>query len=290
MKEAKFYKKLANDRVSCQLCPKKCLIDHNKYGNCNARKNINGTLFAINYGKIVAINLDPIEKKPLYHFKEGSKILSIGTAGCNLHCSFCQNHSISQFKLNELSHKIHNLLPEELLHLAIDTRDNIGVAYTYNEPSIWYEYILDSAKLIKENKLITVMVSNGYISKEPLENLAIYIDAFSIDLKSYDNKFYKKFCTGTIDPVINNIKYLLEINKHVEIDYLVIPGLNDDLIKFEEFIQFYKENFGKQTPLHINRYFPCYKMKLPPTPKETIKALGDIAYESLDYVHLGNMR
>lgn len=290
MIEARYYEKIGNNNVQCKLCPHNCIIRDGTYGNCKIRINRNGILYSTIYEKIVALHLDPIEKKPLMYFSPRSKILSVGTAGCNFHCKFCQNYEISQCKINDIDENfIKNMSPQALVDLAMKTEGNIGIAFTYNEPFIWYEYVLDTSKLAKEKNLKTVMVTNGYINLEPLKELNRYIDAYSIDLKSYDNYLYETLVGGKIEFVIENIKFLIESGKHVEIDYLVIPNYNDNPEKFRELMIFYEKEIGKDIPIHINRYFARYMLNEDLTSKETLFRLEKIAKEYLNKVHIGNV-
>lgn len=290
MIEAKYYEVLEDNKVRCHLCPHNCVIKEGAFGNCKSRINEEGKLYSTIYGKIVAIHLDPIEKKPLKHFHPQTKILSVGTTGCNLHCKFCQNYEISQCYLKDIyKSSIKYLSPKELVDFARYQTDNIGIAFTYNEPFIWFEYVLDVCKIAKSYHLKTVMVTNGFVNEEPLIELNPYIDAYSIDLKSYDNYLYETLAGGKIEPVIKNIEFIIKSGKHVEIDYLVIPNFNDDLEKFRKLMIFYEKNFGKNIVLHINRYFPRYKMTEETTPKETLYALEKIAKEYLTYVYVGNL-
>ncbi|MGL5353827.1 MAG: radical SAM protein, partial [Clostridium sp.] len=227
-KEALFYKE-EEGKIHCNLCPHNCTILEGNIGVCNVRqamKDDNGNLklYTLNYGEITSIAMDPIEKKPLYNFYPGSQILSIGSFGCNFKCSFCQNYSISQYR-SESKY----VSPENIIQISMSTKDNIGLAFTYNEPSIWYEYVLDVAKKIKElnpdHK--TVLVTNGYINEEPLRNLLVYIDALNIDLKGGDD-YYKKLCFGRLENVKNTIKIAYEMGCHIEVTTLLVPGENTD--------------------------------------------------------------
>lgn len=290
MIEARYYEKIGNNNVQCKLCPHNCIIRDGAYGNCKIRVNKSGILYSTIYEKIIAMHLDPIEKKPFMHFFLGSKILSVGTAGCNFHCKFCQNYEISQCKINDIDENfITNMSPQSLVDLALKTANNIGIAFTYNEPFIWFEYVIETSKIAKEKNLKTVMVTNGFINPEPLKELNDYIDAYSIDLKSYDNYLYENLTGGKIEPVINNIKFLIESGKHVEIDYLVIPHYNDNPEEFRKLMIFYEKEFGKDIPLHINKYFPHYKLNEDSTPKETLFVLEKIAKEYLNNVYVGNV-
>lgn len=283
MKIALYYKSVNSD-IECLLCPNFCKIKPQKTGVCLARKNINGNLYSNVYGKTTSINLDPIEKKPLYHFHPGKQILSIGTYGCNLKCPWCQNWSISQQVT-----QTRDITPEDILQLAKKYKNNIGVAYTYNEPFIWYEFVLECAKLIKENKLCNVLVTNGFVNQEPAENLLRYIDAINLDIKSFDDKFYKDYCKGDLQAVLNFAKCAKKYC-HLEITNLIIPTKNDKLQDIEKLVDWIYNNLGEETPLHFSRYFPNYKMQdILPTPVDILKKAKEIADKKLKYVYLGNV-
>ncbi|MDD5253544.1 MAG: AmmeMemoRadiSam system radical SAM enzyme [Candidatus Nanoarchaeia archaeon] len=285
MKQALFYTKKENNKVQCNLCPNNCLIPENKIGSCRVRKNIKGILYSLVYAKPASINVDPIEKKPLYHFLPGTKVLSFGTFGCNFHCLNCQNYNISQ----NLVEDIPEVKPEEIIKLAKKYKTP-SIAYTYTEPTIFYEYMLDTAKLAKKNKIKNVVVSNGYINQEPLKEIIKYIDAFNIDLKSINEDFYKKICFGKLKPVLETLKTIKKYKKHLEITFLVIPTKNDNLKEVEKMCKWIKTNLGKGTPLHISRFFPCYKLNnLEPTPLETLRNIKQIAKKYLVNVHIGNV-
>ncbi len=288
MHEAQFYKKLNDLRVECQLCPVFCVLKDGQTGNCKVRVNKQGKLLTLVYNKIAAFGIDPIEKKPLYHFYPGKNILSIGEVGCNLHCSFCQNHNISQCKAIDYP-GFQIITSEQIVLKALETNNNIGIAYTYNEPFTFYEFMLDTAKLAHYKGLKNVVVSNGYINTEPLKKILPFIDAFNIDLKSFSNKFYKKETKGKIEPVLNALKIIATSNSHLEITNLVIPGLNDDERQFEKMVKWIKVELGNDIPLHLSRYFPQYKMNLTPTPVEKLKHLYVLAKKYLNHVFLGNV-
>lgn len=205
MNEARYYTINGDGSLSCNLCPHSCNIRNNKHGICGVRKNIKGKLVSSVYGIASAIHTDPIEKKPLYHFHPGSKILSLGSYGCNFKCNFCQNHHISQVKGSDIDRCL-NLSPQKIGLIAKEQEDNIGLAFTYNEPVIWFEYMFDTAKIIKGNGMKTVLISNGYIQTEPLEELLPFIDAFNIDIKAFEDKFYQSMTGGTITPVLNQLR------------------------------------------------------------------------------------
>jgi pyruvate formate lyase activating enzyme len=288
MNEASYYRKLEEGMVECQLCPRICHIESGKYGNCRARRNRNGILISEVFGKLAAINSDPVEKKPLYHFYPGSEILSVGTTGCNIHCIFCQNFTLSQCDFRQPVN-LRTLSPEELAALSLKKKNNLGVAFTYNEPTVNFEYMVRSAELVRQNNQKTVMVSNGYINPEPLKILIENIDAFNIDLKAFDETFYKKHSKATLEPVKETILAIASSGKHLEITNLVIPTLNDDEEEFQEMCEWIKQETGKNTVLHLSRFFPRYELDQYPTPAETLFRLFDIAKEKLTNVYIGNM-
>jgi len=283
LKEAQYYQRLDNDKVRCRLCPKNCIIDKDNVGFCRVRKNIRGKLCSLVYGKTTSIALDPIEKKPLYHFHPHELILSMGTRGCNFRCLFCQNWHISQNPDVYLEDISAQQAVDEARRL-----NSFGIAYTYNEPFIWYEFVAECAKLAKENGLENVLVTNGYINTEPLEELLPFIGAMNIDLKAMDDNFYRKNCQGTLSPVLDTIKRAKQ-SCHIELTNLIIPRLNDTDEHFEKLTNWIFENTGKDTPLHFSRYFPCFELNLPLTPLETLKRAQEIANKKLQFVHLGNV-
>jgi len=288
MHEALYYNRLGDDRVKCRLCPQECVIKHGNLGHCRVRKNENAVLYSENYGKVCSIRFDPIEKKPLYHFKPGSLILSVGNIGCNLHCKFCQNYEISQSGLTEYRH-CKEYTPEAVVEHASGHAENAGIAYTYNEPTVWYEYMFDIAKEAKQHGLSNVVVTNGYINKEPLLKLLPFMDAFNVDLKAFSEKFYKSTTSATLEPVKNTIKIISDNQKHLEITNLVITGLNDNEAEFEEMVKWIATETGEETPFHISRYFPVYKLENKATSVKTMLHFFDIARKYLKYVYLGNV-
>jgi pyruvate formate lyase activating enzyme len=279
-KEARFYEARADKTVKCVLCPNFCEIKDGKKGICLIRKNSDGTLFQTAYGETTGASVDPIEKKPLYHFYPGSRILSIGTNGCNFRCPFCQNWHIST---QETARQ--EVTPQELPDAA-ESKRSIGIAYTYNEPFIWYEFVYDCAKLFRTNGLKNVFVSNGYVNPEPLAEMLPLMDAANIDLKGFTEDFYKQV-RGSLAPVIKTIEALAASSVHLELTNLVIPGLNDDEAVFEDMCRFIS-SLSKDIPLHISRYFPSYKLNIPATPIGTIEKFQDIALSHLNYVYTGN--
>lgn len=280
---ARFYEKL-NDKLHCYLCPHNCIIENGHHGKCKVRIHEDGELFSINYGEITSLSLDPIEKKPLHYFRPHTEILSAGSFGCNFTCSFCQNYNISQ-------HQPHAeyVSPEQLSASALALNNNIGIAFTYNEPSIWYEYVYDAAKLLKETdeSKSVVLVTNGYISKEPLKKLLPYVDAMNIDLKAFSTRYYDEICGGSLRPVLDTIE-LASKNCHVEITTLLVSGENDNIKEVEEIAKFLS-NIDKNIPLHLSRYFPRYKLDNPPTDIDFMYNAKEIAENHLYRVSLGNI-
>lgn len=285
MKEALYWKSADNNSIICELCPHSCRISEKNTGICRARENVSGTLYSTVYGKVSSIALDPIEKKPLYHFYPGSYILSVGTTGCNFKCSFCQNWSIAHS-----DSKTMDISPEQLVKKAIELKENgnIGLAFTYNEPTTWYEFIIETAAKAREAGLRNVLVTNGFINKEPLTKLLEYIDAMNIDVKAFTEQFYKEVCKGNL----SDVKRTVEISAnlcHVEVTTLVIPGLNDSVEEMAE-LAGWLSSIDKNIPLHLSRYFPNYQMQdRPPTPRETLEKLKSEAQKHLTYVYLGNI-
>ena len=288
MKEAQFYTIAENQTVSCELCPWQCILKTGQTGNCKVRSNENGTLVTHVYNKTAALGIDPIEKKPLYHFYPGKSILSIGEVGCNLHCSFCQNHLISQCCAEDFT-GFHEITSGELVAKALKMPQNIGIAYTYNEPFTFYEFMFDTAQLAHEKGLKNVVVSNGYANPEPLQKILPFTDAFNIDLKAFNDEFYRKQANGKLAPVLETLKIIAKSAAHLEITNLVIPGLNDDETEFEKMTQWISAELGNEIPLHLSRYFPQYKMDTPVTPLKKLEKLYALAKNHLQYVYLGNV-
>jgi pyruvate formate lyase activating enzyme len=283
MKEALFFERTENGMVHCFLCPHHCRIAPGRAGTCRVRKNIDGTLYSANYAKVSSWGMDPIEKKPLYHFFPGSWIFSVGSFGCNFRCKFCQNWQIAQ--LTEVPTE--EISAEELVNVASRQKDNIGIAYTYNEPTIWYEYVIECASLARKKGLKNVLVTNGFIEKEPLEKLLPFIDAMNIDVKAYTEDFYRDITFGKLSPVKRTVE-IAQKSCHVEITTLLIPGMNDGEDEVEALAK-WLASLRKDIPLHLTRYFPNFKLDLPPTPVETIQRARKIAMKYLDYVYTGNV-
>ncbi len=265
------------------MCPRGCRLREGAIGACRARAMSGGRIVPRAYGAVTSMSIDPIEKKPLYHFMPGAGILSVGTYGCNLSCKFCQNWEISQ---REAAHR--RFVPEELAGLADSVRgQSVGVAYTYSEPLVWYEFVYDSARLVHERGLLNVLVTNGYINPEPLEELLAYVDAVNIDLKAFSRKFYQSVCGGDLEPVLGSIRQAHESGRHVELTTLVVPGLNDSKEEMDSLASWIA-GLSPEIPLHISRYFPSYRMTAPPTPISTLQMCVDAARAKLHYVYIGN--
>jgi len=285
MKEALYWEGKENKKVQCLLCPHDCVIGEGKIGICRVRKNTEGKLYSLTYNEFTSVALDPIEKKPLYHFYPASEILSFGTVGCNFRCQFCQNWEISQQDFERAT--IRTITSDEAVRLAKNS-DSVGIAYTYNEPLINYEWILETAQLAQRYDLKNVLVTNGYLNEEPLENLLPYVDAANIDVKSFRNEFYRKICAGSLDAVLRTVEIMVKRKKHVEITNLIIPTLNDSNEEIEDLTDWIYA-LNNEIPLHFSRYFPCYKMQIESTPLSTLERARKIAFKKLKYVYLGNV-
>ena len=287
MKECTLYKK-EKKNVRCLACAHKCPIEESRTGICGVRKNINGKLFLLVYGKVAAMNVDPIEKKPLYHFLPGSKAFSIGTVGCNFKCEWCQNFDISQISKKEKVIFGRDITPKEVVEGAIKTGCK-SIAYTYNEPAIFVEFVKDCVVLARKKGLKNILVTNGYFSEESFDFIKNYIDAVNIDLKCFNDKTYQKYCGAKLQPVLDSIKWFYDAGIHIEVTTLVIPGLNDSDKELEEIAKFIS-SIDKNIPWHISRFFPMYKMKDKEiTPIETLKRAEKIGKKYLKYVYLGNV-
>ena len=285
-KPAKYYEISESGKIRCTLCPHYCMLKENEYGKCRVRKHDKDILVTDVYGQARGLSFDPIEKKPLYHFFPGSHILSLGTPGCNMQCFFCQNWDLSQTGDDKSGGKL--VLPIKILEISNSDPNNLGIAFTYSEPTIFYEYMYDTAILFKENGLKTCMISNGYINKKPLIDLIPFMDAFNIDLKAFSNSFYKEFTNSSLKPVLKSLEIIRNKNRHLELSFLVIPGLNDSKDSFKEMLSWISDKLGTETVLHINRYFPNYKSNIPPTSHQKLEDLFETAKEKLNYVYIGN--
>ncbi|MCL0041824.1 AmmeMemoRadiSam system radical SAM enzyme [Peptococcaceae bacterium] len=287
MKEAMFWHVKDKEKkiVACELCPKRCIIRQGETGFCRVRKNLDGKLYTLNFGRLAAHAMDPIEKKPLYHYYPGKYILSIGTFGCNLRCGFCQNWTIAHGNPDTLE-----VTPEDIVNAAVNQEvyPNIGIAYTYSEPTVWYEFVYQTAKLAKQKRLKNVLVTNGYINEEPLRELLPFVDALNIDVKAFTDKFYKRNCVGELKPVLRSVKIAFEYGCHIELTTLLIPGLNDDENEIRE-LAGWIASMSKDISLHFSRYMPNFLFKIESTPPETLFNAQKIAFEKLNYVYIGNL-
>ena len=275
--------------VECQLCPKYCRIEPGHSGDCRVRINVDGKLISTVYGFPVSVHMDPIEKKPLFHFLPGSKIFSLATAGCNLHCLNCQNHSISQANPEDIP--AYDLPPERLVSVAI-REEAKSIAYTYTDPSIYYEYAYDSCVAARESGLRNVLVSAGYINQKPLRKLLKHVDAANIDLKAFTEDFYKDNCGGHLKPVLRALETYVEMGVWLEVTNLVIPTLNDSDDEIQAMCKWMVKSLGDSVPIHFSRFHPRHKLKnLPATPGSTLERARAIALAAgLKYVYVGNLR
>ena len=277
-----------SEAVACALCPHPCRLSEGGTGFCGARGNRGGEVVCLNYGQVTSLALDPIEKKPLYHFHPGSVILSLGSYGCNLRCPFCQNYEISQ--AGEAQVRTRSILPDELLALALQTREqygSIGVAFTYNEPLVSYEYLRDCAQLLRAHGLAVVLVTNGQACAAPLSQLLPLVDAMNVDLKGFSQEFYT-WLQGNLVTTKQTIQMAVAAGVHVEVTTLVIPGRNDSPRAMSDEAS-WLASLSPDLPLHISRYFPRYHCDIPQTPRHTLAELQHIARRYLHYVYVGNV-
>jgi pyruvate formate lyase activating enzyme len=289
VKEALLYKKLANQTVSCFLCAHHCTIKPDSYGFCGVRKNLNGSLYTEVFEKLIASNVDPVEKKPLYHFLPGSNTYSIATPGCNFRCGFCQNWEISQPTTNTGIQNIKSVSPETIVKSAISSGCK-SISCTYTEPTIYFEYAYEIIKLEKQNNLNTVFVSNGYMSPQMLELAAPYLDGCNIDLKSFRDPFYKKICKASLEPVLKSLKWISDSTIWLEITTLLVSGENDSDEELTDIANFIYE-LNPDIPWHISRFFPKYEfLDHAATPAVTIKRAAVIGKKAgLNYIYGGNI-
>jgi len=288
VREARYYKKLDGLRVECELCPRKCQVADKERGYCGVRENRGGDYKTLVYSRVVALHIDPIEKKPLAHFRPGSQALSLATAGCNIECRFCQNWNISQFRPEQVNAS--TITPKGMVDIAAERKVPI-IAYTYSEPVVFYEYMADVAAEGKRRGVESVMISNGYIQPQPLRDLLPLMDAVKIDLKAFTEKFYVESCSGKLQPVLDTLKILAEVGKWFEIVVLIIPTLNDDPGEVREMARWIHGELGPDVPVHFSRFHPTYKIKnLPPTPISTLERCQAIAAEEgMHYAYCGNV-
>ncbi len=281
-KEALYYNR-KDGITECLLCPHHCMIGDGKAGVCGVRENKGGTLYSSIYGEVTSAAMDPMEKKPLYHFYPGTEIYSIGTRGCNLKCPFCQNWSISQDLRAVSSYRS----PEDTVKIALAS-GSIGIAYTYSEPTIWFEYVRDTALLARKNGLKNVLVTNGYVNPDPLEEFTGFIDAMNIDLKCYSTDVYQKVLKAGLEPVKNTIRKAYELGCFIEVTTLIVTELNDNFDELMDIARFIA-SIDKKIPWHLSRYHPSYKYKKPATDPDFIAAVWESSIEILDYVFTGNL-
>ncbi len=286
--EAASYEKLKDRKIKCKLCPHECQVADRERGTCGVRENRNGTYRTLNYGQLCAAHVDPIEKKPLYHFKPGRRAFSIAAPGCNFICKFCQNWEISQKRPEQL--KTVKTSPEALVHQVQQQRVPI-MAHTYTEPVVFFEFMRDCARIGQTRNIPNVMISNGFIQKEPMKELCRYLGAVKIDLKAFTESFYRDVCGGSLKPVLETLRTVKEAGVWLEIVVLVIPTLNDDPAEIDQMSRWISRELGPDVPLHFTRYHPTFMMQnIPPTPPETLFRCWDIAKgHGLNYVYVGNM-
>jgi pyruvate formate lyase activating enzyme len=289
VREAMFYTRLSHSRVECGLCFRRCILHHGERGECRNRENRDGTLYNLVWGKPSAINIDPVEKEPQHHLFPGTPILCFGTAGCNFHCSFCQNWHLSQRSIDEMEY-FYPLKPEDAVAEALNLRVPT-ISFTYNEPTSFYEYVYDIARIAKNNGLHILWHSNGALNAEPLKELLLYTDAVTIDLKGFRESIYRRYSQAELEPVLNSLKLIRKHKTWLEIVNLVIPTVNDDPDDVRRMCEWICLNLGSEIPLHFSRFFPAYKLtRLPPTPMDTLERCYTTAKEcGLHYVALGNV-
>lgn len=280
-KMALYFTSLGNGKIRCELCPHHCVLSEGQIGFCLSRKNQDGVMELMNYGQITSIALDPIEKKPLFHFNPSDRILSVGTFGCNMKCPFCQNWQISQ---QVASTK--RVMPEQLIAIARE-RGSRGIAYTYNEPFVWFEFVLDTSRIASREGLYNVLVTNGLVELEPLKLLLQSINAMNIDVKAFDEELYRRL-GGDLKTVKQTVEKSISFGVHVEITTLIVPGVNDSMEQLEEEFK-WLASIDKSIPLHLSRYFPNYKLSNPPTPPQELIDAYNLARQYLDFVYVGNL-
>ena len=286
--EARYYEKLEDGRVRCGLCPWRCVVESGKRGQCNVRLNREGSYISLVYGRLSAVHNDPIEKKPFYHFLPGSNALSVATAGCNVHCKFCQNWELAQRLPEEIPGVKYS--PEELVGYAEELGSH-SIAFTYNEPTIFTEYIYDVAQAGRERSIHSVIISNGFIHQTPLRDLCSVIDAYKVDLKAFAEEYYRDVVGGRLRPVLDTLVTLRSEGVWTEIVYLVVPTLNDDAETIKAMVAWIRKELDSDVPLHFSRFYPKYKLRnLPPTPVSTLERCRQIGLEGgLHHVYMGNV-
>lgn len=289
--DALLYETLKNQTVQCHLCSHRCIIKKGRRGICGVRENRSGRLETLVYDKIIAAHIDPIEKKPLYHFYPGTLAYSVGTVGCNFKCRFCQNADIAQMPADQNGQIAGRLFtPEDIVAGAINGNCQ-SIAYTYTEPTVFFELAQATAKLAHAENIKNVFVSNGYMTAEALELISPFLDAANVDLKAFSDDFYKKMCSARLAPVLETLKKMKELDIWVEVTTLLIPGLNDDPSELKELASFITNELGPETPWHVSRFHPTYRLTdHPPTPVEALRMARDIGIGTgLKYVYTGNV-
>jgi len=290
MREAMLYERLPDGVVRCELCSHHCAISDGKKGICHVRENRGGTLYTLVYGRTIARNVDPIEKKPLFHFYPGTASYSVATPGCNFRCDWCQNFDISQMPREQDMIMGKEASPEDIVADAKQTGCR-SIAYTYTEPTVFFEYTYETARLAHEAGLANVYVSNGYMSPAMLQAFYPYLDAINVDLKAFRDETYKKYVGARLQPVLDNLKQIKQLGIFLEVTTLVIPGINDDPGELRDAARFVAGELGVDTPWHVSRFHPMYKMMdVPSTPVETLQLAGEIgAEEGLRFIYVGNV-
>ncbi len=288
VKEVMYYKKLEGLKIECGICPKKCRISDLERGYCGNKENRGGTYYSLVHSRPCAIHVDPVEKKPLFHYLPSTMAFSIATAGCNFECRFCQNWRIAQYRPEQIQSSF--TPPEKIIRMSIE-KNAPTIAYTYSEPVVFYGYMFDCAKMGRLKGVGSIMISNGFINEKPLAELCKYLTAVKIDLKGFTDKFYKDQCSGELEPVLNTLRVLKRTGIWFEIVVLIIPTLNDSPAEIKNMCRWIAENLGKDVPLHFSRFHPMYKIRnLPPTPLKTLETcLAIAANAGLHYVYLGNI-
>ncbi|MBO4620432.1 MAG: AmmeMemoRadiSam system radical SAM enzyme [Victivallales bacterium] len=285
---AKWWTTLENNAVRCELCPRHCVIPENAHGYCAVRQNHSGELFSLAFGRPVSIAIDPIEKKPLARFLPGTRTFSLGTFGCNLGCIFCQNDSLSRETYTETD--LGQFIPPEQLVELAQEHHCPSISYTYNEPTVFAEYVCDIARLAHAAGLKNVLVSNGFIEDQPADELYPLMDATNIDMKGFSQSFYDRMCQASLAPVLHSLEKMHSLGVHLEITTLVIPGQNDDLEELSKWLDWVDAHLGRETPLHFSAYHPAYRCRIPRTPPATLYAIRDLAVQyGFPNVFLGNI-
>ncbi|MHC1718687.1 MAG: AmmeMemoRadiSam system radical SAM enzyme [Acidaminococcaceae bacterium] len=290
MKEAILYKKLNDNKIQCIACNHRCTIDEDGKGICFVRQNLQGKLYTLNYGKTAGLNIDPIEKKPLYHFMPGSRTYSFAAVGCNFRCAWCQNWEIAQAPRLTKAIEGVEISPEEHVKRALEAGCP-SISYTYTEPTVFVEYALETMIIAQEKGLKNIWVTNGYMTRETLDKITPYLDAANVDLKGYSDKAYEEYCGGKAKPVMDNLQFLYRAGVHVEITTLVVPGVNDEKEQLEGIAGFIAKDLGTEVPWHISRFYPAWEMQgTPVTPIKTLEMAELIGKNAgLQYIHLGNV-